>query len=163
MFTFPGFAHSRSFAGLILSVLICDQASKEWALANLFAPSRQITVLPFFDLTPVWNPGISFGLFAEIPAVMSTAIPVFATLVVIWLYFQLPSLTAIQRVGAGLISGGALGNVIDRLRFGRVVDFIDVHLFSYHWPAFNIADSAIFVGVVAWLYGIMSAPNPEGE
>ena len=90
-------------------------------------------------------------------------IPVFAVLVVIWLYLQLSQLGIVQRVGAGLIAGGALGNVIDRLRFDRVIDFIDIHLLGYHWPAFNIADSAIFIGVVAWLYGIMSAPKSEGD
>jgi signal peptidase II len=102
-------------------------------------------------------------MLADFPQVTGYAIPAFAVLVVIWLYFQLDQLSGIQRLGAGLIAGGALGNVIDRLRFDKVVDFIDVHLLGYHWPAFNIADSAIFIGVVAWLYGIMSTPKSEGD
>ena len=102
-------------------------------------------------------------MLADFPTVTGLAIPVFAVLVVIWLYLQLGQLGMVQRLGAGLIAGGALGNVIDRLRFDRVIDFIDIHLLGYHWPAFNIADSAIFIGVVAWLYGIMSAPKSEGD
>ena len=136
---------------------------KSWALSTLFETGQQIVIAPFFNFTPVWNSGISFGLLADFPTATGLAIPVFAVLVVIWLYLQLGQLGMVQRLGAGLIAGGALGNVIDRLRFDRVIDFIDIHLLGYHWPAFNIADSAIFIGVVAWLYGIMSAPKSEGD
>ena len=163
MVSVPKFVFTRNFVLLLLAVLCADQISKSWALSALFANGNQIVAAPFLNFTPVWNSGISFGMLADFPQVTGYAIPAFAVLVVIWLYFQLDQLSGIQRLGAGLIAGGALGNVIDRLRFDKVVDFIDVHLLGYHWPAFNIADSAIFIGVVAWLYGIMSAPKSEGD
>jgi len=163
MLSAPRFVFTRNFVLLLLTVLSADQLSKSWALSALFANGNQIVVAPFLNFTPVWNPGISFGMLADFPQVTGYAIPAFAVLVVIWLYFQLDQLSGIQRLGAGLIAGGALGNVIDRLRFDKVVDFIDVHLLGFHWPAFNIADSAIFIGVVAWLYGIMSIPKSEGD
>ena len=163
MVSLPKFVFTRNFVLLLLAVLCADQTSKSWALLALFANGNQIVAAPFLNFTPVWNPGISFGMLADFPQVTGYAIPAFAVLVVIWLYFQLDQLSGIQRLGAGLIAGGALGNVIDRLRFDKVVDFIDVHLLGYHWPAFNIADSAIFIGVVAWLYGIMSTPKSDGN
>jgi signal peptidase II len=162
MVSVPKFVFTRNFVLLLLAVLCADQISKSWALSALFANGNQIVAAPFLNFTPVWNSGISFGMLADFPQVTGYAIPAFAVLVVIWLYFQLDQLSGIQRLGAGLIAGGALGNVIDRLRFDKVVDFIDVHLLGYHWPAFNIADSAIFIGVVAWLYGIMTTPKSEG-
>ena len=163
MFAMPSLALSWRFVLLLVAVLGADQLTKSWALSALFVPGQQIIVTPFFNFTPVWNSGISFGLLADFPTATGLVIPVFAVLVVIWLYLQLSQLGIVQRVGAGLIAGGALGNVIDRLRFDRVIAFIDIHLLGYHWPAFNIADSAIFIGVVAWLYGIMSAPKSEGD
>jgi signal peptidase II len=163
MFSLPSLVLGRQFILLTLLVLVLDQLTKSWALSALFVTGQQIVITPFFNLTPVWNSGISFGLLADFPSVTGLGIPVFALLVVAWLYLQLSQLDAVQRFGAGFIAGGALGNVIDRLRFERVIDFIDLHLLGYHWPAFNIADSAIFIGVVAWLYGIMSAPKSEGD
>jgi len=161
MFFLPNLALARNFVLLVAGVLIADQLTKAWALSALFASGQQIILTPFFNLTPVWNSGISFGLFAELPSVTGMVIPVFALVVVIWLYLQLATLSGVQRFGAGFIAGGALGNVIDRLRFGQVIDFLDLHLLGYHWPAFNIADSAIFIGVVAWLYGIMRPASSQ--
>jgi len=74
---------------------------------------------------------------------------------------MLSRLSTSQQIGAGFIAGGALGNVIDRLRFGRVVDFLDVHLAGYHWPAFNLADAAIFIGVMLWLYGMIQGERTQ--
>ena len=163
MFGLPSLALSWRFVLLVALVLVADQLSKSWALSTLFVTGQQMVVTSFFNFTPVWNSGISFGLLADFPKATGLLIPIFAMLVVIWLYLQLSQLGTVQRIGGGLIAGGALGNVIDRLRFDRVIDFIDIHLLGYHWPAFNIADSAIFIGVVAWLYGIMSAPKSEGD
>ena len=90
-------------------------------------------------------------------------IPVLALLVVLWLFFTLYELNFLQRFSAGLIAGGAMGNVIDRIRFERVVDFVDVHIGNYHWPAFNLADSAIFLGVVCWMYVAIFMARAKGE
>ena len=143
--------------------VILDLLSKNWMLDLIFTPPRQIVLTSFLNLTPVWNSGISFGLFQNQPLVGKLVIPVLAVLVVLWLFFTLYELTALQRFAASLIAGGAMGNVIDRLRFERVVDFVDVHIGTYHWPAFNLADSAIFLGVVFWIYAAIVTAQPRGD
>ena len=90
-------------------------------------------------------------------------IPALALFVVLWLFFTLYELNFLQRCAAGLIAGGAMGNVIDRIRFERVVDFVVVHIGDYHWPAFNLADSAIFLGVVFWMYAAIFMAQARGE
>ncbi|MDE0381040.1 MAG: signal peptidase II [Rhodospirillales bacterium] len=130
------------------AVIAADQASK-WAVRDaLWDPQRRIEVTSFFNLVPVQNKGISFGLFqsegAGVWLIVGLALAVSAGLVV-WLYrtrLRWPAWAL------GLVIGGAIGNVIDRLRLGWVIDFLDFHGGGYHWPAFNLADSAISVGVV---------------
>mgnify|MGYP001463382896 CR=1 FL=1 len=143
--------------------VIFDLLSKNWILDLIFSPPRQIVLTSFLNLTPVWNSGISFGLFQNQQLVGTLVIPVLAIFVVLWLFFTLHELTALQRFSAGLISGGAMGNVIDRLRFERVVDFVDFHIGIYHWPAFNLADSAIFLGVVFWIHAAIVSAQLRGE
>ena len=143
--------------------VILDQLTKNWMLDLIFLPLRQIALTPFLNLTPVWNSGISFGLFRNQQVVGQFIIPALALLVVIWLFFALYELNSLQRCSAGLIAGGAMGNVIDRIRFERVIDFVDFHIGNYHWPAFNLADSAIFMGVVFWMYAAIFMAQPKGE
>ncbi len=117
---------------------------------------KTIELLPFLDLVMVWNQGISFGMF-------NTAEPVFAYIfagismivaffMLIWLaltrYFLLS-------IAIGFVAGGAIGNAIDRIRFGAVVDFIDLHYKTFHWPAFNFADIFITVGAAIMVYIIL--------
>ena len=142
--------------------VILDLLSKNWMLHLIFSPPRQIILTPF-EIDSVWNSGISFGLFQNQPLVGKLIIPLLAVLVVLWLFFTLYELTPLQRCAAALIAGGAMGNVIDRIRFERVVDFVDFHIGIYHWPAFNLADSAIFLGVVFWLYSTIVTGLPRGE
>lgn len=139
-------------------VLALDVGIKQLMLSWLFFPPQQIIVTPFFSLTPVWNSGISFGLFSDNPYIGLVTIPVLAVLVVLWLIWQLNDLTFLQTLGASFIAGGALGNVSDRIVYGRVIDFLDFHIGALHWPAFNVADSALFIGVLLWFYGMMQ-PN----
>lgn len=112
-------------------------------------PFSAIEISPFFNLVVVWNRGISFGLFnhdSPYGAWLLIGLSLLITSVfLIWLLRG--SLSAFQSLGVSFIIGGALGNVIDRFRFGAVFDFLDFHLGGYHWPAFNVADSAICVGV----------------
>jgi signal peptidase II len=139
----------RQFLGgflLALTVLVLDQATKWLALASL-DPYEPMVVTPFFNLVLVWNRGVSFGMLSGDPAWgpwyltgMSAAIGAF---LIVWLYRESRVVT---RVALWLVLAGAVGNIIDRLRFGAVVDFLDFHAFGYHWPAFNVADSAIVVG-----------------
>lgn len=111
-------------------------------------PFAQIEIAPFFNFVMVWNKGISFGLFnhdSGYGSLLLVAISLLITLA--FLVILVRNASTLQSFGIALILGGALGNVIDRLRFGAVIDFLDFHLGSYHWPAFNVADSCICVGV----------------
>ena len=154
-------AQMKLFFPLSILVLTADFISKKMMLSLLFFPSRHIELTPFFSLTPVWNSGISFGLFSENPYIGLVTIPVLAVAVVLWLIWQLHELTRSQTMGAAFIAGGALGNVLDRLVYGRVVDFLDFHVGAWHWPAFNLADSALFIGVLLWFYGMMHPKQAE--
>ena len=135
--------------GFLTAILILalDQITKWWIVGKVMDPPRAIEVTPFFNLVMVWNRGITFGLFGDAQwgrwafAVLALGIVV---VLITWL------MRAAQRwvAGAlGLIIGGAIGNVIDRVRWGAVADFLDFHMAGWHWPAFNVADSAIVVGV----------------
>lgn len=107
-----------------------------------------VPVTSFFNWVMVWNKGISFGIFnhsTDNGPMILVAVSVLITLIFLYLLFTKP--VSAQDWGIALIIGGAIGNVIDRLRFGAVIDFIDVHVGDYHWPAFNIADSCVCVGV----------------
>ena len=159
----PVTSHIIWFLAVSSTIILFDQLSKNWMLELIFAPARQIVLTPFLNLTPVWNSGISFGLFQDNPMVGKLMIPLLAVLVVLWLFFSLYELSRLQRFAAGLIAGGAIGNVIDRIRFERVVDFLDFHVGTYHWPAFNLADSAIFMGVVFWIFAAIVTAQPRGE
>jgi signal peptidase II len=154
--------HLGRALGLALVVLVADQLTKQLALAWI-APTEPIAVLPFLNLVLVWNRGVSFGLLGAhgLPAfafvLVSLAI---ATGLLVWLWRERHAATALA---LGAIIGGAVGNVIDRLIHGAVVDFIDLHAAGYHWPAFNIADSAIVLGaaglVLDGLLGRERAPD----
>lgn len=112
--------------------------------------SKIIEVTSFFNLVMVWNKGVSFGMFnsAETAVYQPYALIAMALAIVIGLFMWLRKATSkLQIWGLGLIIGGALGNVIDRILYGAVADFFDFHIGGWHWPAFNIADSCICVGV----------------
>jgi signal peptidase II len=136
--------------GLALSALIVvlDQVSKWWILERLMMPPRVIEVTSYFNLVMTWNRGVSFGLFNNDSPynalILSVVAAVIAGLLLIWLA---RARQPIMAYGLGLVIGGAVGNLIDRIRFGAVADFLDFHVWGYHWPAFNVADSAITIGV----------------
>ncbi|MBT3307227.1 MAG: signal peptidase II [Alphaproteobacteria bacterium] len=144
---------SRHFKmGLIVSAVILsvDQLTKWWIISTVMQPPRVIEVTSFFNLVMGWNYGVSFGMLTSAPEIGAWILPVaivaITAVLVVWLYRADQTQTAI---GLGLIIGGAVGNLIDRVRFGAVADFLDVHAWGYHWPAFNAADSAITIGAVA--------------
>jgi signal peptidase II len=132
-------------------VLAADQVSKWWILHGINLPEvRQIVLLPVLNLTMVWNRGVTFGLLNGAGSWSYLLLAAVALLVVIALGTWLRRAeSAVVAVALGAIAGGAVGNVIDRLRFGAVVDFIDAHAGDWHWYVFNVADSAIVCGVVA--------------
>lgn len=142
-------------AGLIAAalVLVADQASK-WAILSVLELPRtgQIVLAPVLNLTMVWNHGVTFGLLTGVGIwahwlLAGVALAVVGALAV-WLFRAENRVVAIA---LGAIAGGAVGNVIDRVRFGAVVDFIDAHLGAWHWYVFNVGDAAIVCGVVALL------------
>lgn len=142
-------------AGLIAAalVLVADQASK-WAILSVLELPRtgQIVLAPVLNLTMVWNHGVTFGLLTGVGIwahwlLAGVALAVVGALAV-WLFRAENRMVAIA---LGAIAGGAVGNVIDRVRFGAVVDFIDAHLGAWHWYVFNVGDAAIVCGVVALL------------
>ena len=130
-------------------VLLADQASKWWVLEVLHLPDRgQIRVLPVLSLTMVWNQGVTFGLFHQSGAWGPWLLAGIALAVVVALAVWLRRAeNTVVAASLGAIGGGAVGNVIDRLRFGAVVDFLHAHAFGWSWYVFNVADAAIVCGV----------------
>lgn len=139
----------RIFALTASIGLILDQLSKIYIDTNFALSQSRRIIENFFHITYVRNPGAAFGILSDsairIPFFVS--ISLIATLGILWYLKRLPQGKHWQYPALGLILSGALGNLIDRLRLGEVIDFLDVHWYNYHWPAFNIADSAICVGV----------------
>jgi signal peptidase II len=153
-------AIDRQAMGLVVLTLIVDQVSKELVLRYLLKVGGLKSVIEgFFQLVIVWNRGVSFGLLGGDRAVPPWALSGVAIAVcvglVLWLRRTDRLLTG---WGIGLVMGGAIGNVIDRARWGAVFDFADFHVRDWHWPAFNIADAAIVVGV-----GLMLVDSLIGE
>lgn len=145
--------HSRKFYFVVaLLVLLLDRLSK-WLVATRIELHDVTQVIPgFFRITHVENPGAAFGIFSESPSqwkLMLLILFSMAALVVVSLLLWKNSHSMSSTgFGLALILGGALGNLWDRLISGRVVDFLDFYLGSYHWPAFNLADSAIVIGAL---------------
>jgi lipoprotein signal peptidase len=142
---------TASRLGIISALLVlgADQGSKYWVLNVLDLPDlRQVVLLPVLNLTMVWNQGVTFGLLNGLGAWSHFALAAIALAVVgalcLWLRRADNALSALA---IGAIAGGAVGNVIDRLRFGAVVDFIHAHIGGWSWYVFNIADAAIVCGV----------------
>ncbi|KJV69475.1 signal peptidase II [Candidatus Neoehrlichia procyonis] len=134
---------------LISLVIVLDQGSK-WYVMKVLHYDQVITLCKHLNIVMVWNSGISFGMFS----IMKNSNIIFSILscfiVTILLYFSF-KLKSNCRFIIAVIIGGALGNLIDRLRFGAVFDFIDIHVVDWHWPAFNIADAVIVCGVMTLL------------
>ena len=135
---------------LVLTYL--DHISKLWAIENLFIKYQSIELTSFLSLTPVWNSGISFGFFQDSGQIGRYGFTIFAFLVSVWLIFSSFKLPRYSALGFILIASGAIGNAIDRIIYGKVVDFIDFHIEDLHWPVFNLADIIIFVGAVLFIY-----------
>ena len=155
--------------GIAAAGAVADQVVKWWAMDALMAAAQAIEVLPFFNLVMVCNRGIaievlpffnlvmvcnrgiSFGMFGG-GALPPWLLAAFAGAIAVSLGIWLARVeTLLLAVGIGLVIGGALGNIVDRLRFDSVFDFLDFHVAGYHWPAFNLADAAITIGVVLLL------------
>jgi signal peptidase II len=136
------------------AVVVIDQLSKAGILGFFAAhpPGGRVNLSPFFNIVLIYNRGMSFGLFnggaGPNTLLFSLVAAAIVTMLIYWLTRVDSSLLAIA---IGLIIGGAIGNVIDRIRLGAVVDFLDFYAGAWHWPAFNVADSAICIGVAVML------------
>lgn len=146
---------------LALAVFAADRASKWWMLEVADMPMRGIIeVTDFLNAVMVWNRGVSFGLLNNGGDLWRWGLIMLAVAIVLALVRWLRH-AASRWVGAaiGLVIGGAMGNIYDRISYGAVADFIDLHVMGYHWPAFNLADSAITMGVIILL---IDALTPDG-
>lgn len=137
--------------GLLIAfiIIVLDQVSKWWMLIEVMQPPRIIIITPFFNLVSGWNRGVSFGMFSSSESWSGWVLSLLALGIVGFLLNWLRKAESTRyAVSIGLIIGGALGNVADRMMHGAVFDFLDFHVSGYHWPAFNVADSGITVGAV---------------
>ena len=146
---------------LIISgvVILLDQVSKA-VILNTMRLYESIPVIPgFFNLTHIHNPGGAFGFMAGqsvfVRTVLFLVVSTLAIGLILHFYFKTPPTHPYLSAGFALIFGGAVGNLIDRLRFGKVVDFLDFYIGTLHWPAFNVADSAIAVGITVFLLHLL--------
>tara|TARA_B100000927_G_scaffold43959_1_gene31340 strand:+ start:312 stop:800 length:489 start_codon:yes stop_codon:yes gene_type:complete len=137
---------------IFLIFIFFDYVSKLWAIENLFMQYRSIELTSFLSMTPVWNSGISFGFFQDSGELGRYGFTGFAFVVSVWLIYSSIKLPRYSSLGFILIASGAIGNAIDRILYGKVVDFIDFHIEDLHWPAFNLADTIIFIGATLFLY-----------
>lgn len=152
-------------AGIAGAIIMIDQATKAVILKQL-PLYHSIAVVPgFFNLTHIHNPGGAFGFMSQQSSQVRNLLFLFisslAICFIFYFYKNTPKTHPLLAAGFALILGGAFGNLIDRVRFGKVVDFLDFYIGNYHWPAFNVADSAITVGVGIFLIHLLFKKMPE--
>lgn len=136
--------------GIYLAVFVTmvDQGTKIWILNGVLKDVTFVKINSFLNFNLSWNTGVTFGLFADYATWMPYVLIGVTLLILVFLINWLRRAeTLYASLGLGLVMGGAVGNVIDRFRYGSVVDFIDFHIGDYHWYNFNVADSAIVLGV----------------
>lgn len=131
----------------ILILIFLDQVTKWWIVNYIMQPIKILPITPFFNIVLTWNSGISFGIFSNQG---DFSVIILSTLAILIVFFLAVWLMKAENkkliIGLICIIGGAIGNIIDRVYHGAVIDFLDFHIKSYHWPAFNVADSCIFIG-----------------
>ncbi|MBA3010812.1 MAG: signal peptidase II [Proteobacteria bacterium] len=146
-------------------VVLGDQVTKYLIRINLALYEQIVVIENFFNINHVLNPGGAFGFFADGSPAMRKFIFLFLSslvaLFVLWLYRRIARDLIFLSIGLALIFGGAIGNLIDRFRFGKVVDFLDFYVGTAHWPAFNVADSAISIGMVILIYHVVLNKVPD--
>lgn len=154
-----------SMLSILWGVVALDQATKWWIMESFRLHELREVIPGFFNLVYLHNSGAAFSLLASAEGTWKEwffiAVAVGALAFILVLFKQYCLKNRAYTVALGLIAGGAVGNLIDRLRFGSVVDFLDFYLASYHWPAFNVADSAICIGVGLFFYRNLRDGNPD--
>jgi signal peptidase II len=146
----------RLYFLILLVLLAIDQLSKFWIVATMDLYEVQTVIPGFFNLVHVTNKGAAFSMFASVDSpwrhYFFVCVNGIAAIALTIAAYKMKRQQILYRVSFALIAAGAVGNLIDRLRFGAVIDFLDFYIGSYHWPAFNVADSAITVGVILAVY-----------
>ncbi len=146
-------------------IVLLDQATKTW-IHKTMTLHQSIPVIPdFFSLTYIRNAGAAFGLFSGNGGGLRTAFFVTITLIAVVafviFYSRTPHEDRILRLALSMVTGGAIGNFIDRVRMGEVIDFLDFYIRSYHWPTFNVADSCISIGVGLFILHALITPKAD--
>ena len=148
-----------------LAVTVLDQLVKSVVDRFMSLHESRVLIDGFLHLTYVRNRGAAFGILsdAELPyqSVLFSVVSALALLAIAVYAWRLPAASRLPRLALALVIGGAVGNLVDRARLGYVIDFVDVFWGAYHWPAFNVADSAISVGVVLLVFDILRHPHGE--
>lgn len=146
-------------------IVLLDQVTKYLIKINVGLYERVVVIRHFFDITHILNPGGAFGFFAASSPEVRKFIFLFVSsavaLLIVWFYQKIARQFVFLSFGLALIFGGAVGNLIDRFMYGKVVDFLDFYIGKHHWPAFNIADSAITIGMGILLYHILFNKIPD--
>ena len=140
-------------------VLVIDQISKYFIYTTLFLEFKVVKIFPILNLVPVWNSGISFGMFhdsGDLGKIIFTTLGLTFGLII---PFYTANWNFYERIGSGLISGGAFGNSLDRIIHGSVIDFIDFHWKQIHFPTFNFADTFISLGVAIIFFASFKKEN----
>ena len=145
-------------------VCILDQVIK-FLIVSIIPVYHSIPVIPgFFNLTHIYNPGGAFGFLSSGTSELRHAFFLVSSIaamgLILFLYVKTPPGQRLLDVGLSLILGGAVGNVIDRIRIAKVIDFLDVYVKNFHWPAFNVADSAITIGICLFIYHLLFKEIP---
>jgi signal peptidase II len=153
------------FIAVALAIVIFDQITKWVIIQNLSLYDVYQVIPRFFNLVHIHNPGSAFGLFAGHQSLFRNVFLLTASVValslVLYLHHKTPEEFPLLSLGFAMIFGGAIGNLIDRIRLGHVIDFIDVYVGSFHWPAFNVADSAITIGMFIFAFYMLFRKIPD--
>ena len=161
----------RRFPGVLILTAVtigADQLTKSLITGSLGPWEKRSIIDGFFQLHFIVNPGGLFGSFRDLPGfwrtALFTALPILASAGLLYFLMRTHHAQRALRVGLALILGGAIGNLVDRIRFGHVIDFLDVYWKEHHWPAFNVADTAICIGVgLILLDAFLSPPAVESN
>ena len=147
------------------AIVILDQITKAAILKNFFIHDSRPVIDGFFNLVYVMNPGAAFGFLADMSETFRylffIGITILVMALIIYYIVKSKSENVLYVISLTLIFGGAVGNLIDRVRFGAVVDFLDVYIGTAHWPAFNVADSSITIGAILMIWGMIGQRKKE--
>ena len=142
---------------LIPIFIFFDQLSKQWMLHNIFDSQRIMEINKYLNFVPVWNKGISFGILSDIGDINFFMLIITTIISLFLLLWFVKTTNRNLSISLAFILSGAVGNLIDRLNHKAVVDFIDIHINNFHWPAFNFADSYITIGAFIYIFTIFTS------